>query len=408
MRKQRYRSVRQEEVVTERHVQAIWYDGALRPTSLHTTQGAPVEVLDPGEWNLEAGPDFRHASLKVAGRLTNGDVEVHLRPADWRVHGHAHDSAYAGVVAHVTWFGDTSAGMARAKLPPGCVSICLGDAVRARLGFSPLEIDLAAYPYARPPTTLRPCTARFADNWNAAEALLRAAGRRRLAFKARQMAERFRETGRVQALYEALFAALGYKHNTFPFREVAQVLPWCEVPDNPAAAQVCYETVAGLKVTAETPWRLANVRPANAPVRRLAAAARLFSQGPALCDRLMACALATRKGQLGAIGILCEGGRIGAGRAGAMLANAIVPYALATGALAEVPEWLSPEDVSAPVRQTAFRLLGRDHNPTLYARNGLLIQGLLHIHHVFCRTPQPACGTCPLGAAKKFVGRITA
>ena len=79
MRKQRYRSVRQDESVTERHVQAIWYDGALRPASLHTTQGAPVEVLDPGEWNREAGPDFRHASLKVAGRLTNG------MPASWRM-----------------------------------------------------------------------------------------------------------------------------------------------------------------------------------------------------------------------------------------------------------------------------------------------------------------------------------
>ena len=216
------------------------------------------------------------------------------------------------------------------------------------------------------------------------------------------MAARFRETDRVQALYEALFAALGYKYNTFPFREVAQVLPWCEVPANPAAAQVCYETVAGLKATAETPWRLANVRPANAPARRLAAAARLFSQGPALCDRLMACALATRKGQRAAIGILREGGRIGAGRAGAMLANAIVPYALATGMLAEVPEWLFPEDVSAPVRQTAFRLLGRDHNPARYARNGLLIQGFLHLHHTFCQATDPACTTCPLIASRQL------
>ena len=110
----------------------------------------------------------------------------------------------------------------------------------------------------------------------------------------------------------------------------------------------------------------------------------------------MACALATRKGQRAAIGILREGGRIGAGRAGAMLANAIVPYALATGALAEVPEWLFPEDVSVPVRQMAFRLLGRDHNPTLYARNGLLIQGFLHIHHAYCRADHPDCAGCSL------------
>ena len=114
MSKQRYSAVRQEEVVTERHVQAIWYDGALRPASLHTTQGVPIEVLDPGEWNREAGPDFRHATIKVADRLMNGDVEIHLRPSDWRTHGHAQNPAYANVIAHVTWFGDAPADPAHA------------------------------------------------------------------------------------------------------------------------------------------------------------------------------------------------------------------------------------------------------------------------------------------------------
>ena len=123
MRKQRYSAVRQEEVVTERHVQAIWYDGALRPAALHTTQGAPVEVLDPGDWNQEAGPDFRHASIKVGNRLMKGDVEIHLRPLDWRAHGHAQNPAYADVIAHVTWFGDVSADDACADLPPACVSM---------------------------------------------------------------------------------------------------------------------------------------------------------------------------------------------------------------------------------------------------------------------------------------------
>ena len=397
MRKQRHRAMRQEEVVTERHVQAIWYDGALRPASLHTTQGAPVEVLDPGEWNREAGPDFHRASIRVAGRLVNGDVEVHLRPADWFAHGHAHDPAYGGVVAHVTWFDGR---MPRGRsLPPGCVVVCLGDFMRAIPSFSPLEIDLSAYPYVRPPTTARPCASRLSGDMAAVESLLRDFGRRRIADKARRFAERFRRTSRRQALYEAMFAALGYKYNTFPFEEVAKALPWCDVPPNPASALVCYETVAGFKATGEKPWRLANVRPANAPERRLAAAATLFSQGPRLCDRLMACDLSARQGQIAAADILREGGHVGAGRAGAIIANAIVPYALADGRLSDVPEWLFPEDVSAPVRQTAYRLLGRDHNPALYARNGLLIQGLLHMHHAFCRSPQPACETCPLGVS---------
>ena len=43
MKKQRCRAVRQDEVVTERHVQAIWYDGALRPASLYTTM--PITAM---------------------------------------------------------------------------------------------------------------------------------------------------------------------------------------------------------------------------------------------------------------------------------------------------------------------------------------------------------------------------
>ena len=35
--------------MTERHVQAIWYDAALRPQRLVTRRGTPVAVVSPGE-----------------------------------------------------------------------------------------------------------------------------------------------------------------------------------------------------------------------------------------------------------------------------------------------------------------------------------------------------------------------
>ena len=45
---------------------------------------------------------------------------------------------------------------------------------------------------------------------------------------------------------------------------------------------------------------------------------------------------------------------------------------------------------------TAFRLLGRDHNPALYAGNGLLTQGLIHIHRTICLNVHPDCSDCML------------
>ena len=51
--------------LTERHVQAVWYDAALRPKRLVSRRGSEVAVVSPGEWNLGAGPDFRNAVLEV-------------------------------------------------------------------------------------------------------------------------------------------------------------------------------------------------------------------------------------------------------------------------------------------------------------------------------------------------------
>ena len=99
----RHRPAYGSEPLTERHVQALWYDGDLRPTDLVTSVGEAVRVVHPGEWNLEAGPDFKDAVLEVGGRRVVGDVEVHIRPSDWTAHLHAGDAAYSNVVAHVTW-----------------------------------------------------------------------------------------------------------------------------------------------------------------------------------------------------------------------------------------------------------------------------------------------------------------
>ena len=81
----------------EARLQALWQSDR-RPKDLALPDGTPVEVLDPGRWNHAPGPDFRDALLSFGGALRRGDVELHLRPADWDAHGHAADPAYAGVL----------------------------------------------------------------------------------------------------------------------------------------------------------------------------------------------------------------------------------------------------------------------------------------------------------------------
>ena len=106
----------ESEAPTELRLQALW-QSPTRPKDLALPDGTPVEVLDPGHWNRTAGPDFRDALLSIGGALRRGDVELHLRPVDWDVHGHAADPAYAGVILHVTWMPGPPAKTLPAAVP---------------------------------------------------------------------------------------------------------------------------------------------------------------------------------------------------------------------------------------------------------------------------------------------------
>ncbi len=356
--------------VSERHVQALWYDATLRPAVLRTDAGAVVRVLDPGVWNLGPGPDFRRAVLEIGGsrRRVEGDVEIHLRPADWSAHGHGGDAAYRGVVAHVTWYG----GVRPETLPVGCLSICLGDFLRCRPDFSPRTIDLQAYPYAHLPKTPRPCERHFGGNPDFGLEVLREAGRRRLLEKAGRFKTAFLRRGdSEQVFYEELLSAFGYAKNAEAFRRLGRAVPLADLPHNAEAAFEALKCAAALVVGVDFPWR-SNGRPGNAPELRMADAAALLTGG--------------------------KPSHLGAGRAAAVLANVVVPYALARGVLKEPPFWLPPEDVSSPMRLAAYRLFGRDHNPALYRRNGVLLQGLIQIHRDYCLSARPDCAACGLAA----------
>ena len=348
--------------VSERHVQAIWYDASLRPPILHTVGGEELHVVDPGTWNLESGPDFRHAVLELGRdrRRTEGDVEVHLRPLDWSRHRHGADSAYQGVVAHVTWYP----GRLPPDLPLKCAAVCLGRESYFQNGFSLNKIDLAAYPYSKMPVVRRPCERFFSRDPDFGLAVLNEAGRCRLRRKANRLRARIAATGDPeQVFYEELLAAFGYTKNSDSFRVLAEELPLKDLPFTEEAALEAMSCVAGMKVPLRQPWRSANVRPGNSPRLRMADAAAIFT-----------------------------GARLSA----AILANVIVPFALARGVIREPPAWLPPEGLNSVVRLAAFRLFGRDHNPALYSGNGILLQGLVQIHRDCCLAVHPECGSCRL------------
>lgn len=79
----------------------LWRAKRFDLDNLRTTQGESVEILQWGEYNRHAGPDFQQARLRIGDTLWAGSVEMHLRASEWMRHRHQDDEAYRNVVLHV-------------------------------------------------------------------------------------------------------------------------------------------------------------------------------------------------------------------------------------------------------------------------------------------------------------------
>ena len=85
----------------------VWKHKLFPLHTLVTTQGEPLEIIDPGLPNPDAGPDFFNAKIKINGVLWVGNVEIHLRASDWLKHHHEQDTTYDSVILHVASDIDT-------------------------------------------------------------------------------------------------------------------------------------------------------------------------------------------------------------------------------------------------------------------------------------------------------------
>lgn len=92
----------------ERLLHYVWKYKLYRTTSLVTTDGSLIQVIDPGLQNTNAGPDFFNAKIKIDGTLWAGGVEIHEKASDWFVHHHQKDKAYDAVILHVVGLADTA------------------------------------------------------------------------------------------------------------------------------------------------------------------------------------------------------------------------------------------------------------------------------------------------------------
>ena len=85
----------------------IWKHKKFDVLNIITSDNELVEIISTGQHNLNSGPDFFNANLRIAGQLWAGNVEIHLKSSDWYLHNHETDKAYDNVILHVVWDHDT-------------------------------------------------------------------------------------------------------------------------------------------------------------------------------------------------------------------------------------------------------------------------------------------------------------
>ncbi|MBS1514859.1 MAG: DUF2851 family protein [Bacteroidetes bacterium] len=92
--------------INESFISRIWESPSYYESRLMTCDNKTLEVLDFGEKNSDAGPDFIDAKIRLDGKLYSGDIEIHRDFKGWKQHNHKGDNKYNKVILQVVFWDE--------------------------------------------------------------------------------------------------------------------------------------------------------------------------------------------------------------------------------------------------------------------------------------------------------------
>ncbi|OCX54483.1 hypothetical protein BEL04_09600 [Mucilaginibacter sp. PPCGB 2223] len=293
----------------EDFLQYVWKFRLFNKAGLLTTLGETVEIVSPGLQNIDSGPDFQHAKIKIGNTLWAGNVEVHLSSSGWKQHGHTTDDAYDNVILHVVCRDDTPVYRKDGTRIP---TIILNDRIPDEL--------FAKYNWLiNEPKQIIPCEASIGSidpllihNWLTRVLV------ERLQKRSNQLAAAI-QTNKgdwEETFYQYLAANFGFKVNALPFELLAKSLPQnilAKHKNNPMQIEALIFGQAGfltadlkdeypvtlraeyqflqkkynLKPLQKHLWKFSKLRPLNFPTIRLAQFAALVYQSNHLFSKVL-------------------------------------------------------------------------------------------------------------------------
>ncbi|WP_300851758.1 DUF2851 family protein [uncultured Bacteroides sp.] len=287
----------------------VWKHKIFPLEMLRTTAGDPVEVIDAGLPNRNAGPDFFNAKLKIGDTRWVGNVEIHTSSSDWLRHGHDKDEAYNNVILHVAETVDCEVFRANGEKVPQMQLSCPESVLRHYEELRHTEI----YP---PCYSILPSLSKLTvHSW------LSALQVERFEQKARAITERLERFNRnwEDVFFITLSRNFGFGLNGDTFEAWAGRLPFRAVDkhrDDLLQVEAFFFGQAGLldeelpdadeyyrtlqrefrylqhKFSLPAPmpasqWRFLRLRPGNFPHVRLAQLANLYHKERSLFSRIM-------------------------------------------------------------------------------------------------------------------------
>jgi hypothetical protein len=422
---------------SELELQALWFAGAFG-RDFRTTCGKSVRIIQFGEWNRGAGPDFIRTAVEIDGEPHGGPLELDPDAAAWEAHGHAVNPAFRDVVLHVVFQSLNRGHFTRTcehrEVPQVLISeMQLADALnRPQREVAIAHPGRCVYPLKHLST-------------GAVSSLLDEAAVYRANLKAARWLKTEDVHGRDAALLQATAETLGYRGNALAMRLLAQRAPLSLLKSEGDAAEAVLFGTAGFlspdlheQAPPETreylrglwdawwksrarfeavgnraiPWKTHGQRPANHPHRRVGALASLVSVWPqyrrlALAKPFAFKPLADFLHQLGhpfwphhhTLTSVASPTRIslfGRSQALELAANHLVPLALHEQRVT-FPAYrkLRHSAANDKVRRCAIRLFGSSKAAEPWTRRICHQQALMQVYQDFCLEDFTDCNDCP-------------
>ena len=95
----------------------VWKNQLFDKADLCTVNNEKIHIIDVGEQNTNAGPDFLNAKIKIDSLTWAGNVEIHINSSDWKKHKHQNDKAYNNVILHLVYNDDKTIKTEKGEIP---------------------------------------------------------------------------------------------------------------------------------------------------------------------------------------------------------------------------------------------------------------------------------------------------